>query len=107
VAWLVQCFLKYFTDSVHDEFGDADVFEDVDPNDLSKAEENLRYLIQNKLDEVGVAIERSEVDRIIQAFDVEKRSEKFFEDDPEPDYDMHPHRGGFHIDEIDDLFERG
>ena len=103
---LEKASIHYLTESVHDEFSDSDVFESVDPNDLSDAEVNLRYLIQKKLEAIGVAIRDAGIDQIVEAFDFEERSNEHFREEPEPDYDRESSRGGFHIDEIDDLFQR-
>ena len=103
---LEKASLHYLTESVHDEFSDSDVFESVNPNDLSDAEVNLRYLIQKKLEVIGIAIDSAGIDQIVEAFDFEARSNEHFREEPEPDYDRESSRGGFHIDEIDDLFQR-
>ena len=98
--------IHYLTGSVHDEFSDSDVFESVNPNDLSDAEVNLRYLIQKKLEVIGITIDDAGIDQIVEAFDFEERSNEYFREEPEPDYDRESSRGGFHIDKIDDLFQR-
>jgi hypothetical protein len=104
---LEKASIHYLTESVHDEFSDSDVFESVNPNDLSDAEVNLRNLIQKKLEAIGIAIDDAGIDQIVEAFDFEERSNEHFREEPEPDYDRESSRGGFHIDEIDDLFQRG
>jgi len=103
---LEKASIHYLTESVHDEFSDSDVFESVNPNDLSDAEVNLRYLIQKKLEVIGIAIDDAGIDQIVEAFDFEERSNEHFREEHEPDYDRESSRGGFHIDEIDDLFQR-
>lgn len=103
---LEKASIEYFAGAVHDEFSDSDIFESVNPNDLSDAEVNLRYLIHKKLEAIGIATDDSGIDQIVQAFDFEERSNQHFREEPEHDYDRDSYRGGFHINEIDDLFQR-
>lgn len=104
---LEKASIDYFAGAVYDEFSDSDVFESVDPNDLSDAEVNLRYLIEKRLKKIGIATDETGISQIVEAFDFEERSSEHFKVEPEPDYDRESYRGGFHIDEIDDLFQRG
>lgn len=104
---LEKASIEYFAGAVYDEFSDSDVFESVDPNDLSDAEVNLRYLIEKRLGKIGIATDETGINQIVEAFDFEERSSEHFKEEPDPDYDRESYRGGFHIDEIDDLFQRG
>lgn len=98
--------VSYFTDAVHDEFSDEDVFSAVDPDSTYQAQRNLSGLIEAKLDNLGIPISDSTIEAIIEAFDISERMRDYFQ--PEPDYD---YRGGRsfaapQIDAIDDLFDR-
>lgn len=104
---LEKASIEYFAGAVYDEFSDSDVFDSVDPNDLSDAEVNLRYLIEKRLEKIGIATDDTGINQIVEAFDFEERRNEHFKEEPEPDYDRESYRGGFHIDEIDDLFQRG
>lgn len=103
---LEKASISYLTEAVHDEFSDSDVFDSVNPNDLSDAEVNLRNLIEKKLEAIGIATDQAGINQIVEAFDFEERSNEHFKEESEPDYDRESYRGTFHIDEIDDLFQR-
>ena len=98
--------LAYLLESVHDEFSDADVFESLDYEEAMMAERNLRQMISVKLDAFGVTANESSIDEIVQAFDIEDRGNEYFKEEESDDDDERTHIGGFHIDQIDDLFER-
>ena len=100
--------VAYLIGSVHNEFSDADVFESTDPDETFIAERNLRQLIEEKFDSLGISANESSIDQIVEAFDIQERSESHFRsEDPDDDDDDRSRIGNFHIDEIDDLFERG
>lgn len=98
--------VSYFSDAVHDEFSDEDVFHAVDPESTHGAEENLARLIEAKLDNLGIPISDSSLETIAEAFDVSARSQEYFR--PEPHYDYREGRtfSAPQLDAVDDLFDR-
>lgn len=103
---LEEAAVSYLADSVHDEFSDGDVFESVEPGNTDIAEENLRTLIDTKLSSFGVTATEAAIDRIVEAFGIGDRMETYFRSDEPYDDERRSSSGGFHIDEIDDLFDR-
>lgn len=97
---------EYLCSAVHDEFSDADVFNDVNPSNIEEAVSNLRYLIQEKF--MGINIEVSEiyVDYIIDSYDLDSRAQEYFEYDKDYYYERERKVAEVRVDEIDDLFER-
>jgi len=103
---LEEAAVSYLANSVDDEFSDGDVFESVEPGNTDIAEENLRTLIDTKLSSFGVTATEAAIDRIVEAFGIRDRMETYFRsEEPDDDY-RRSSSGSFHIDEIDDLFER-
>ncbi len=98
--------VNYFTEAVHDEFPDDDVFYSVDPRGIHEAEQNLLKLIERKLDYLGIPISDSAVELIVDSFDVSSGIQDYFS--PELDYDYREGRtyASPQVDAIDDLFER-
>lgn len=98
--------LTYLRDSVYDEFSDDEVFESVDPEDLDDADTNLRHLIGAKLKAYAFDLSDSDVDQIVEAFDIQAKAESYFRQDDDYYDDRRSSAGIFHLDEIDDLFDR-
>lgn len=98
--------VAYLKDSVHDEFSDDEVFESVNPEDLDDADTNLRQLIGAKLKSYAVDLSDSDVDQIVEAFDVRAQAESYFRQDDDDHDDRRSSAATFHLDEIDDLFDR-
>ena len=98
--------LTYLIDAVHDEFSDDDVFDSVSPEDISDAYTNLQTLIDEKLNTYKVDLTASAVDQIVEAFDIESRAESYFKPDDDDDDGRYSSAAAFHLDEIDDLFDR-
>lgn len=98
--------VNYFTDAVHDEFSDDDVFSTVAPDSTYHAEKNLSRLIEAKLDDLGIKFSGSAVESIAEAFGISERMRDYFQ--PEPDYDYREGRtfANPQMDAIDDLFDR-
>lgn len=103
---LAAAAIAYLTDSIHDEFSDDEVFESVDPEDLDDADTNLRQLIWDKLNSYAVELSGSDVDQIVEAFDIRTQAESYFSQDDADHDDRRSAAGTFHLDEIDDLFDR-
>jgi len=103
---LEELALEYFTDAVHDEFEDDQVFSGVDSDDTGEAERRLSRLIEEKFESLGLPISDSVVESIVESFDVSERQSDYFR--PEPDYDYREGRtfSAPQIDAIDDLFDR-
>lgn len=98
--------VNYFTDAVHDEFSDDDVFSAVGLESTYQAEENLSRLIEAKLCDLGITFSDSAVESIVEAFGISERMRDYFR--PEPDYDYREGRtfANAQMDAIDDLFDR-
>lgn len=98
--------VEYFSNAVHDEFSDNEVFDSLEPDQTDWAEHKLSRMIETKLDKLGVPISSSAVESIVEAYDVSERSREYFR--PEPDYDYREGHtfAGSGSDAIDDLFER-
>jgi hypothetical protein len=98
--------VSYFSDAVHDEFSDEDVFHAVDPESTHDAKRNLARLIEEKFDNLGIPVSDSSVETIAEAFNVPERSQEYFR--PEPDYDCREGRkySAPQLDAVDDLFDR-
>lgn len=98
--------VEYFSNAVHDEFSDDEVFDSLEPNQTDWAEHKLSHMIETKLDKLGLPISNSAVESIVEAYDVSERSLEYFK--PEPDYDYREGHtfSGSGSDAIDDLFER-
>lgn len=103
---LEEAAVAYFTDAVHDEFPDEDVFRAVEPGDTRDAERNLSQMVEGKLEALGIPITDSAVELVMDAFDVSGRMDDYFR--PEYDDDHREHRtfSGPQADAIDDLFDR-
>jgi hypothetical protein len=98
--------LEYLTESVHDEIDDSDVFYGIAPDSLNLAHDQLRGLIESKLDDLGARASDDAIDAVIDAYDVAARAERFFADqDPNEDWREHGPSTPT-VDEIDDLFDR-
>ena len=99
--------VAYLQRSVHDEFPTDEVFGSVDPEHLEEAEDNLRKLIQEKSASYGVSLAAADIDGIVEAYEIERRAEGYFNQyEPDEDDERTSTAGYFHIDEIDDLFDR-
>ncbi|MGY6564951.1 MAG: nSTAND3 domain-containing NTPase [Halomonadaceae bacterium] len=98
--------VNYFTDAVHDEFSDDDVFFDVDPESSYQAEKNLSQLIEAKLVDLGVKYSDSTVESIVEAFDISERMRGYFQSEPDYDYREGRTFANPQMDAIDDLFDR-
>jgi hypothetical protein len=99
--------LDYLADCVGEEIEVSDVFNGVDYGDIWDAEKNARDLISDWLGRIGVAATRSELDEIVDAFDVGGQQDKFFRGEERPPGEIRS--TGFvdnRTDEIDDLFDR-
>jgi hypothetical protein len=98
--------MTYFTDAVHYEFSDEEVFHSVDPESMYEAKRNLSELVESKLENLGIRISDHFVETIVDAFDVSERGHEYFR--PEPDYDYREERtfAAPQLDAVDDLFER-
>lgn len=95
----------HLTNSVHDIFSDGDVFEELDPGDFDNAELKLRELIADRAVAYGLEFSEEEINRVVEAYDVPSRNDVHFGND-DPYDDPAPVSGEFHIDEVDDLFDR-
>lgn len=98
--------ISYLIENVRDEFPDSDVFDRLGPNDTSEAEENLRELVEKKSIELGVDIDEEEMEQLIEAFDIQESSDNYFDTGHYDSHSSDSSANEFHIDEIDDLFER-
>lgn len=98
--------VNYFTDAVHDEFSDEDVFSNIDPESTYQAKQNLSGLIEVKLGKLGIPISDSAVETIVEAFDISERIQEYFRDEPEYDYREGRTFAAPQMDAIDDLFDR-
>jgi DNA-binding LacI/PurR family transcriptional regulator len=103
---LEEAATRHMTNSVHDEFPDDEVFESVEPDDASGADEKLRALIKQRADAYGVTLADAAIDRIVVSFDIESRAQSYFQAQEDDCDDDRTSVADFHIDEIDDLFER-
>lgn len=99
--------VDYLTSSVHDEFDDSDVFDGLEPQSVDEAREKLRELVEARLEELGAIPSEGAIDAVIEAYGVEARAERYFEQQ-ESDGDWREGRPiAPSVDEIDDLFDRG
>ena len=62
--------LDYLSDCAGEEFEVSDVFNGVEYGDIRDAERNARDLVSDWLGRIGVTATRSELDEIVNAFDV-------------------------------------
>lgn len=97
--------IRHLTSSVHNIFSDSEVFDELDPGDVDKAEVKLRDLIADRADIYGLEFSEEDINRVVEAYDVSARNDVYFGND-DPHDDPTPVSGDFHIDEVDDLFDR-
>lgn len=103
---LEEATVAYLTDAVHDEFPDEEVFRDLVPGDTRDAERNLSYLVERRLDALGISITDSAVELVMDAFDVSGRMNDYFRPEYDEYYREHRTFSGSQVDAIDDLFDR-
>lgn len=98
--------VDYFTNSVHDEFSDEDVFRHIDPDSEYEARRNLSNMIEDRLEDLGISASRPAIEQIIDSFDVSERSREYFGAQDDYDYREGQTFAGPQLDAIDDLFDR-
>lgn len=103
---LEEAAVEYLVRSVHDEIDDSDVFQELSAGNIEAAEKNLRKLATDRLTRFGIAVAEDALDRVVEAYDVNERHDDYFKEEEEPDDEDRSLVGVFHLDEIDDLFER-
>lgn len=104
---LEDAFSEYLCNSVHDEFSDNDIFGGVQPSFLEDAIDNLRDLIKEKFKEINIDVSSSLVDDIIDAYDMDSKSETYFDYEEEDFYfERENNYTEEKFDEVEDLFDR-
>jgi hypothetical protein len=106
LAPLKEAAVEWLLHSVDHEFSDDAVFDSVSPHNLDRAEARLRALIVAKFDEYSITPSAFDVEQIIEEFDVDGRAESYLQSHEEDQDEVRPAAAAFHLDEIDDLFDR-
>ena len=100
---------EYLADEVESEFSEANVFDNVTPNDLYSAKDNLRELIEEKFRTINIEVSEINIDKIIESYNFENRAADYFGYYDDLSYEKREHIQIVpynNIDAIDDLFER-
>lgn len=85
----------------------SEAFSKVQYGDYEQAFQELGYLVENKLNDLGISYVQSDISEIIGSYDVSYQLDRYYEnsyDDGERSVDV---PRDLIVDEIDDLFERG
>lgn len=93
-------------ESIYDEFPEDEVFKRVGPGQYSDAKRNLRDLVHDRLDDIGLKCDLDLIEQIVDSYDIHERHNDYF---GSSEQDNEPQRlivGAVPFDEIDDLFDR-
>lgn len=99
-------YFEYLKDNIYEEFDDSDVFHNTTPSNIKYAVDNLWELIQEKFREIDIHVSDTNAEKIIEAYDIENRSENYFSDSEEVYFYREKISTTSAFDEIEDLFER-
>jgi hypothetical protein len=83
------------------------VFDDVDFEDYSTAEENLEALIEERLDELALTLGRDHIEKLVRSYGVHWEHEIYHRPKLRPQHrSIEPTRSQNEDQAIDDLFEQ-
>ncbi len=98
-------------DLVSDNFSEyietSDAFSKVHYGDHELAMQELENLVEEKLNDLGVGYDQSDISKIIGSYDVAYELERYFENSYDDDERSVDGPKDLIVDEIDDLFEKG
>lgn len=103
-AFLEESITSYFSENIHSELDDGDVFGNLSYSQISAAEDNLFNLINERLSALGVDWNIN-CELIVDAYDIQSRRDSYFSDEKDQDYKAFSQQKAY-TDEIDDLFAR-
>jgi adenylate kinase family enzyme len=98
--------LEVISENLFDFIDVNDAFSKVGYDDYASASDELRILIEQDLDNLGIEYSSGDVDMMLDSFDVRNELNRYFENSAEHDFFGGSPGGNLSIDKIDDLFDR-
>jgi hypothetical protein len=99
--------LEMMADNFTEFIDVTDAFNRVQFGDDDAAREILKNSVQHKLDDLSVAYNDSDIENILDRYDVPYELEMYFINSDDVEWTPSNNPSGTGIDEVDDLFERG